>query len=128
MKNYIVDVTREDGQWLADVRDLPGAHTFARNLVTLDKYVREVIAVVEDIAVEQAAIIDLDYHYHDVPGIVEKAIALGQRRRIVERETAQVVAATTDTARALSAAGYSVRDAAGLLGVSPGRAAQLIAA
>jgi len=128
MTGYTVDVTREDGQWLADVPGLPGAHTFAGNLVTLDKYVREVIVLVEDLPEEESATIALDYRYHDVPDVVMQAAALGRRRRAIEQEATQVLATVTDTAQALSAAGYSIRDAAGLLGISTSRAAQLVAA
>ena len=42
---YHVVVTREDGSWLADVPELAGAHTDARNLPTPDRYVREVIVL-----------------------------------------------------------------------------------
>lgn len=38
--SYRVVVTREDGAWLADVPTLDGAHTWARNLPTLDLAVR----------------------------------------------------------------------------------------
>jgi hypothetical protein len=34
---YQVTVSREDGQWLADVPELQGAHTYARSLPTLDQ-------------------------------------------------------------------------------------------
>ena len=46
---YRVVVTREGDAWLADVPDVPGAHTWARNLLGLDGAVREVIALVEDL-------------------------------------------------------------------------------
>lgn len=48
-KMYRVVVTRERGAWLADVPELAGAHTFARNIPGLDMSVREVIATVEDL-------------------------------------------------------------------------------
>lgn len=48
MKTYRVVVTREDGRWLADVPDVPGAHTWANSLNALRKAVREVIALMDD--------------------------------------------------------------------------------
>ena len=46
---YRVMATREDDAWLADVPELPGAHTFARTLPALDKAVREVIVLAADL-------------------------------------------------------------------------------
>jgi len=37
---FRVVVTREDDQWLADMPDLPGAHTYARSLPSLDQAFR----------------------------------------------------------------------------------------
>ena len=42
---FRVVVTREDGQWLADVPELQGAHTYARSLPSLDQAVREVVVL-----------------------------------------------------------------------------------
>ena len=48
MTTWIVDVESENDQLLATVRNLPGAHTFGRDLTALDAAVREVIALVLD--------------------------------------------------------------------------------
>jgi predicted RNase H-like HicB family nuclease len=48
MTTWIVDVEQEGAQWLATVRDLPGAHTFAETFEGLDSAVREVIALMLD--------------------------------------------------------------------------------
>lgn len=45
---YRVVVTREDDAWLADVPELPGAHTYARTLPALDQAVREVVVLAAD--------------------------------------------------------------------------------
>jgi predicted RNase H-like HicB family nuclease len=42
---YRVAVTREDDQWLADVPDVPGTHTWGRTLVGLGRSVREAVAL-----------------------------------------------------------------------------------
>jgi hypothetical protein len=36
---------REDNQWLADVPELPGAHTYARSLPSLEQAIREVVVL-----------------------------------------------------------------------------------
>jgi len=123
----IVDVYREDGQWLGQARDLPAAHTFARNLVLLDQYLREAIAVTQDLAAGAESSLDLDYSYHGVPQFVIDAAEIGRRRRQAEREMAEANLAARQAAATLKSAGYSVRDAAQLLEVSPGRISQMAA-
>lgn len=46
--SYRVAVTREDGVWVADVLDVPGAHTSASRLEELEARVQEVIGLVLD--------------------------------------------------------------------------------
>jgi predicted RNase H-like HicB family nuclease len=46
--SYRVEVTREDGVWIGDVLDVPGAHTSARSLEALKARVQEVIGLVLD--------------------------------------------------------------------------------
>lgn len=127
VSSYRVVVTRQDGAWLADVPDLQGAHTFARNLPALDRYVREVIALAADL--EDAADVSLDWEIHTGDDDVDKE--LGQLRAERDRLDARrkdVEAQTASYARALAARGFSVRDTGALLGVSPQRAQQLISA
>lgn len=49
MTTWIVDVERDAGNFVARVRDLPGAHTFGADFEELDAAVREVIALVLDL-------------------------------------------------------------------------------
>ena len=46
MTTWIVDVERDAGHLIAQVRDLPIAHTFGADFDELDAAVREVIALV----------------------------------------------------------------------------------
>jgi predicted RNase H-like HicB family nuclease len=48
LRTYDVDVTREGDSWLAEVRGVPGAHTYAGNVTALRQNVLEVIALVND--------------------------------------------------------------------------------
>ena len=61
---FRVVVTREDGQWLADVPELYGAHTYARSLPSLDQAVREVVVLAADLPDEAMPELVLDYDYH----------------------------------------------------------------
>ncbi len=61
--SYHVVVTRDGDGWLADVPDLPGTHTWAKTLRTLDRNVREVIGMVEDLPRSAEAGLDLDVDY-----------------------------------------------------------------
>jgi predicted RNase H-like HicB family nuclease len=46
--SYRVAVTREDGVWVADVLDVPGAHASASGLEELQARVQEVLGLVLD--------------------------------------------------------------------------------
>lgn len=48
-ESYRVRVTQEDGAWLAEIPDLEGGHTYARTLAGLDRAVREVIVLADDL-------------------------------------------------------------------------------
>ena len=126
---YRVRVTRDvDGSWLADVPDLQGAHTFARTLPRLDQYVREVIVLAADLP--EAAMPDLDLVWEVDTGDPELDGALAavrDTRRQVAETLEWLERSTAAGATDLGARGYSVRDAAVLLGVSPARAGQLMA-
>lgn len=121
--SYDVIVTREDGAWLADVPSVPGAHTFARSLAGLVESVREVIVLMADLPDDDQPNVSLTFDVADP--LIGEAAELGRTRQaLAERETA-VRDATVRTARSLTSAGYSVRDTAVLLAMTPGRVSQV---
>jgi predicted RNase H-like HicB family nuclease len=122
---YRVVVTRDGDGWLADVPALPGTHTWAKTLRALDRNVREVIGMVEDLprSAEAAVDLEMDYHTGD-PVLDERAGRLRARRREQERAAAEIASDTSELLRRF-AARLSVGDAAVLLGVSKGRISQL---
>ena len=126
MKYHVV-VTREGSDWTGEVPGLPGAHTWARNLAALDRHMREVIALVEDLeaGAEPNLVIDWDFTAINDPVLVE-ASELARRRRDVEEARHDVALRTRELADTLTNQGWSVREAAGVLGISPGRVAQLV--
>jgi hypothetical protein len=126
-RTYRIVVTREDDNWLADVPDLQGAHTFARNLETLDRYVREVIVLAADLpddAMDSLAL-DWDIHTGDL-GLDDELGVLRHQRQDLEAQRSHVEEMTTKYAQQLDRHGFSVRDTGVLLGVSRARAHQLV--
>jgi predicted RNase H-like HicB family nuclease len=124
MKYHVV-VTRDGDGWMADVPALPGTHTWAKTLRALDRNVREVIGMVEDLprSAEAALDLEMDYHTGD-PVLDERAGRLRALRREQERAAAEIASDTSELLRRF-AAQLSVGDAAVLLGVSKGRISQL---
>ena len=127
-RSYRVVVTREGNHWLADVPELQGAHTYARNLPTLDQAVREVIVLAADLPDDAMPelVIDYDYHTGD-PELDTTAVEVRRLRRQAGELAATAAAQTEQAAIRLVARGLSVRDAAALLGISPQRVSQLTA-
>lgn len=125
---FRVVVTREDGQWLADIPDLPGAHTYARSLPSLDQAVREVVVLAADLPDEAMPELALDYDYHTGdPELDATALEVRRLRRQADDLAATAAARTGQVAAQLVAHGLSVRDVAALLGISPQRVSQLTA-
>jgi predicted RNA binding protein YcfA (HicA-like mRNA interferase family)/predicted RNase H-like HicB family nuclease len=124
MKYHVV-VTRDGDRWMADVPALPGTHTWAKTLRALDRNVREVIGMVEDLPRSAEAAMDLDMEYHTGDSVLdERAGTLRTRRREQERAATEIASETSELLRRF-AAELSVGDAAVLLGVSKGRISQL---
>jgi predicted RNase H-like HicB family nuclease len=125
---YRVVVTREDNQWLADVPELQGAHTYARSLPSLEQAVREVVVLAAGLPDEAMPELVLDYDYHTGDSELD-AVALEVRRlrRQADDLAAAATARTGQAAAQLVARGLSVRDVAALLGISPQRVSQLTA-
>jgi hypothetical protein len=125
-RTYRVIVSRERSDWLADVVGLDGAHTFARNLESLDRYVREVVVLAAALPDGAEAELDLDWEYHTGEPVLDEQLAqLRHLRREIDSLRGRVESDTRQLARKL--AGYmSVRDSAALLGVSRARVQQLI--
>jgi hypothetical protein len=123
---YHVTVTREGQDWLADVPGLPGAHTFARNLEALDRYVREVIVLAADLPDDDTPGLELDWQFRTGDTALDASLTdLRRDRAHLARQRRHVETATAETAARLAGAGFSVRDVAVLTGVSRARAQQL---
>lgn len=126
-KVYRVVVTRENGAWLADVPELEGSHTWARNLPALDVAVREVIVLGDDLPDDADPGLRLDYEYNiGNPELNELTARLrADRERIDNEERALAKETAAVAGRLVEGESLSVRDAAALLAVSPQRISQV---
>jgi predicted RNase H-like HicB family nuclease len=123
--SYHVVVTRDGDGWMADVPDLPGTHTWAKTLRALDRNIREIIGMVEDLPRSAEARLDLDLEYHTGdPDFDSRSSELRTRRKEIERSASEVASETRELAGQL-AGRLPVSDTAVLLGVSKGRITQL---
>lgn len=122
-RTYRVNVTRERDAWLADVPDVPGAHTFARSLPALSRDVREVVVLMTDRPDGAFHDFDLDIRYDvgDGASVVAAARQACASADQAERESA--LAIRRAVARLPSS--LSGRDVAELLGISHQRVAQV---
>jgi predicted RNase H-like HicB family nuclease len=120
---YDVRVTREDGAWLADVPAVEGAHTYARSLPGLKKSVREVIILMDDL--DDNADVDMRLSFHGTDQAITDAVKVGQQRRAIAEQEAEVMASTASSVTELIKVGYSVRDVAELLHITAGRVSQI---
>ena len=123
--SYKVVVTREGGNWLADVPGVRGAHTFARSLLSLDRAVREVIELMDD-SRDSASEITIDYAYEGFDGSVDAAVMAGRERRALTVRERDLRGRTRLLASELVAQVFSVRDAARMLEITSGRVSQLV--
>lgn len=120
---YEAVVTREGDSWLADVPEIPGAHTFARSLAGLYNSIREVIILMADLPDTASVEFRMRYDVADEAVTVAREVAserdeLAERESVVQADTARIV-------HQLTQSGYSVRDTAHLVGITPGRVSQL---
>lgn len=119
--SYEIEVTREGDSWIADVVNLPGAHTYASTLTALFRHIDEVIRLVADLPDDAPVPTSISYE-----GRTEgRAAELGAERIRLEELERKRLAEATALAKQLIAEGISVRDAATLLELSPARISQV---
>ena len=121
--SYTVEVTREDDAWIATVVDLPGAHTFAKNLTALDTAVREVVGFIRLGMTSRSPWTMNTSTSMRLPRRQPDSVSGAKRYRPSQD---RLGLETVERVDPLVKAGYSVRDISGLLGMSPGRVSQII--
>jgi predicted RNase H-like HicB family nuclease len=123
---YLVAVTREDGQWLADVPAVPGTHTWGRTLAGLERSVREAVALALDLpeGAEATLLLAWDINTGD-DQVDDAARQVREDRAALAAEDRALQERTREIARQVLAGGLSTRDAARLLGISVQRISQI---
>ena len=125
MKTYTVKVSREGTNWLSQTEELPAAHTFAGNLIQLDSATREVIALVEDLPENAEKSLKIKWDYSAVGPEFVRARELADARDELRAASDDVAQRTKIIVDGLIESGWSVRDVAGVVGLTPGRVSQL---
>jgi len=120
---FVVRIAREGQSWLAEVPTVPGAATFAGNLIALELAVREVLSLLLDI--EDESLFEFEFEFSNVGEEMLAAVELGKRREELEREQKEIMTVAARFIQELSKEGYSVRDLSGILHMSPGRVSQI---
>lgn len=124
---YRVVVTREDENWLADVPDVEGTHTYAKSLMKLETEVREAIAAALDLNFEAERALTLDWEIHTGnDALDERAAKLRKVRQAVAKTEQWLQEESTPVVGSYRGeAELSVRDTAFLTGLSYQRISQM---
>ncbi len=122
--SYTAIVTREGDSWIGEVQELTGAHTFARNLPTLRRNLQEVIGLVLNAPEDQT--FDIDLHFEGISDDFAEAVAIGERRELLDVQQKELASSTAELAARLAKQGWSVRDIAVALHLTPGRVSQVV--
>ena len=120
---YEVKLERdESGAWIATVPSVPPCHTYGRSLEQAMSRIREALSLWVDDADDATFVPDVR-----IPPLHRRIAAQGRRARERADDALDRARAAMETAaRELTAAGYSRRDAATLLGISHQRVQQLL--
>lgn len=124
VKTYTGDFHREGDVWVAEVREVPQAHTYGRTLTRAKEHLRDALALYLDVDVD-----DVEIRVHLSSNEAASALletAQSARTR-ADDAAAQARQATSAAALALVQTGLSMRDAGAALGVSHQRVEQLVA-
>lgn len=124
VRSYQVQVFRAGGYWILDVPEL-NATGQARSLATAEKTARELVALWQDVPVDQVQVV-MDYSRIDPEA---QAMIAGARSAQAQAEEMTLSAASywrEAVRRLVRTNGLSLRDAAVVLGVNSARVQQLL--
>lgn len=124
--SYTAIITRESDMWLAEIPGLPGAHAYARTLTRLRNELTDAVILAADLADDADVEFSFEPKDKDANALLVRAFAVAEQRRQLRKTEASVMKETATLAKDLIRAGWSVRDAAGVLDITPGRISQLV--
>jgi predicted RNase H-like HicB family nuclease len=117
-KVYAVVARRSGGWWAISVPELKGVHSQARRLDQVDWMARDAIALFLDVPPDSFEVVVEP----EVPHEVSHALAERRAAREAEQRADSATALAVDR---LITAGFTVRDAGRMLGLSPQRVSQI---
>jgi predicted RNase H-like HicB family nuclease len=122
---YRVVVTREDERWLAVVPAVPGAYAAARSLLTLERHLCQLIALLLD---RPPRVIDLVLEFRTGDDELDARLAAVrlERQRLAQAEQALAGPTGVLVRKLVNDHLVSRSDAARLLRITPQRVAQLV--
>ncbi|WP_288816884.1 hypothetical protein [uncultured Varibaculum sp.] len=123
---YTVQISREGDEWLATCLDYPEAIDYAKNLSALEKGIKDAIILAADLPEDSQIQVQMTPD-KNLPNSLGQALELRQQRNHLQNEQAKLQTRTREVASLLGNDGYSIRDSATALGISPGRISQLSA-
>ncbi|HIW95969.1 MAG TPA: hypothetical protein H9867_05725 [Candidatus Corynebacterium gallistercoris] len=124
--SYTVEITRENGDWLATVTDLEGVATWASTFTQLVQYVREAIALAEDLPEGAEETIDVEWVLPGAQPELAAALEVAQQRHNLVKAQTELEPKIAEAVSALTRAQWSTRDQAELFGMSAGRVSQIV--
>jgi predicted RNase H-like HicB family nuclease len=124
LKIYAGDFHREGDVWVAEVREVPQAHTYGRTLARTKEHLRDALALLLDVPIDT---VDITVHIDGVGEATELVDIAIRARQQAERLNEEARQATSRAAIALvRIANLSFRDAGAALGMSHQRVEQLV--
>lgn len=124
MTAYTATVTRDGDDWLATCEQDATIHTFASTLAGLRREIADAILSSTDLPDDTVIPVHL-VAGEGVSKEVARAIEVGNRRLELRQQENELRAETLAAVRSLTRQGWSVRDVAGAVGLTPGRVSQL---
>ncbi len=122
----IVNVSREDSMWVAVIPSLKRTRVEIKHLPAVDAAVRQIIAEVTNVHVDDMPGIEIDYRYKLGDPALERELEEMRRiRELIASYLSDLTPRTAEAAGALIEQGLPVRDIAILTGASPGRISQI---
>lgn len=125
-RQYTVCYRFEDGDWLAEIAEIPQVHTFGRTLAKTQEHIRDALALW--LQADDPASLDVVEDFTALPDGLAHVVSEANTTRQEATELSQrAQELTAQAARQLvEDLGMPVRDAARLLGVSHQRIHQLV--
>lgn len=119
MNTYIAKAVRSGKWWAISVDGVSGAHTQARRIDKIEALAREAVALVLGVPEDS---FDVVVRLEGLPHIAACAVAARQAAEAAEAEAEKAV---NSAVVSLKGEGFSVRDIAAMLKLSPQRISQL---